>query len=151
MRNGGINTYDELKRKAISCVVEQLQLHGEGDLVHNKIARHDILIKKKNIKIKVKFSKPMKRSKAENADRYWEFKKVIHATRLWPRDIIDFYILVGFNEDGEIGHIWKLSANDQVIYRKSYIFIPVNDPDGYSKYEYDVYKIQNTGGFQWIG
>lgn len=151
MRNGGVNTYDDLKRKAISHVIEQLQLHGEGEIVHNKIARHDILIKNKNIKIKVKFSKPMKRSKAENADRYWEFKSVIHATRLWPKDIIDFYILIGFNENGEIERMWKLSVNDQLIYRKNYIFIPVKNPEEYSKYEYDIYKIQKTDNFQWIG
>ena len=140
-----------MKKSSIILVVEQLKLRGEDAILVDKFARYDILIRDKDIRIKVKFSKPIQRSKSAN--RNWEFTKLIHRSRLYPIDIFDFYILVGFGENGNIKKIWKISAEDNIIYRKNQIFIPTDegrDYEEYKKYELNMMDNINKQGFQWI-
>ena len=118
-----------MKKTAIVIVLEQLKLRGEDAILADRFARYDILIKDKDIKIKVKFGKPIQRSKSVNKN--WEFTKLIHRSRLYPIYIFDFYILVGFGENGNIKKIWKMSAEDKIIYRKNQIFIPVDEENEY--------------------
>lgn len=130
------------KKTAIAIVLEQLKLRGENAILADRLDRYDILIKDKDIRIKVKFSKPTQRSKSAN--RNWEFTKLIHRSRLYPIDIFDFYILVGFGENGDIKKIWKVSAEDKIIYRKNQIFIPVEESDDYKEYEKYELKIMEN-------
>lgn len=140
-----------MKKSSIALVVEQLKLRGEYAILADKLARYDILIKDKDIRIKIKFSKPIQRSKSSN--RNWEFTKLIHRSRLYPIDIFDFYILVGFGENGDIKKIWKISAEDKIIYRKSQIFIHADEAgeyQEYKKYELKIIDDESNEGFQWI-
>ena len=140
-----------MKKTAIVIVLEQLKLRGEDAILADRFARYDILIKDKDIKIKVKFGKPIQRSKSAN--RNWEFTKLIHRSRLYPIYIFDFYILVGFGENGNIKKIWKMSAEDKIIYRKNQIFIPVdeeNEYEEYKKYELKIIDNVSNEGLQWI-
>ena len=142
---------DLLKRVAVDFVISQLRMRGEDAVKAHRLDRHDILIKDKDIKIKVKFSKPRQRSRC--ISHKWEFAKIIHSSRLWPIDVYDFYILVGFGEVGNIEKFWKISADDSVIYRKNQIFIPVRDTDDfeeYKKYELGILEDQGSGEFKWI-
>lgn len=141
-----------MKKTAIVVVLEQLKLRGEYAILADKLARYDILIKDKDIRIKVKFGKPAQRSKSSNIN--WEFTKLIHRSRLYPTDIFDFYILVGFGDNGNIKKIWKISTDDKIIYRKNQIFIPMNDENEYKEYERYELKIiddVNNERLQWIG
>lgn len=140
-----------MKKSSITLVVEQLKLRGEDATLADRLARYDILIKDKDIRIKVKFCKPIQRSKSAN--RNWEFTKLIHRSRLYPIDIFDFYILVGFGENGDIKKIWKISAEDNIIYRKNQIFIPIDEGSEYGEYKkYELKIIDNVSdeGLQWI-
>ena len=149
-----MNRYVEreyMKKTAITIILEQLKLRGEDVVLANRLARYDILIKDKDIKIKVKFGKPIQRSKSSS--RNWEFTKLIHCSRLYPVDIFDFYVLVGFGENGDIKKIWKISAGDKIIYRKNQIFIPTDKESEYEEYEkYELKIIDNVSdeGLQWI-
>lgn len=142
-----------MKKSSIALVIEQLKLRGENAVLADRLARYDILIKDKDIKIKVKFSKPIQRSKSSN--RNWEFTKLIHRSRLYPIDIFDFYILVGFGENGDIKKIWKISAEDKIIYRKNQIFVPIEEEGGeyeeYRKHELKIIDNESNEGIQWIG
>jgi hypothetical protein len=129
-----------MKKSSIALVIEQLKLRGENAILADRLARYDILIKDKDIRIKIKFGKPIQRSKSSN--RNWEFTKLIHSSRLYPIDIFDFYILVGFGENG-----------DKIIYRKSQIFIHVderNEYEEYKKYELKIIDDASNEGLQWI-
>ena len=140
-----------MKKTAIAIVNEQLKLRGEDAVLADRLARYDILIKDKDIRIKVKFSKPTQRSKSAN--RNWEFTKLIHCSRLYPIDIFDFYILVGFGENGDIKKIWKVSAEDKIIYRTNQIFIPIDEGaeyEEYKKYELKIIDNESNEGLQWI-
>jgi hypothetical protein len=140
-----------MKKTAIAIVLEQLKLRGEDAILADRLARYDILIKDKDISIKVKFSKPIQRSKSANIN--WEFTKLIHRSRLYPIDIFDFYILVGFGENGDIKKIWKLSAEDKIIYRKNQLFIPIDEGseyEEYKKYELNIIDNESNEGIQWI-
>lgn len=139
-----------MKKGSIALVIEQLKLRGENAILADKLARYDILIKDKDIRIKIKFSKPIQRSKSSN--RNWEFTKLIHRSRLYPIGIFDFYILVGFGENGDIKKIWKISAEDKVIYRKNQIFVPIEEGEyeEYKKYELKIIDSINDEGIQWI-
>lgn len=140
-----------MRKCSVALVAEQLVLRGENVVLANRLERFDLIIKDKDIRIKIKFSKPVQRSKS--AYRYWEFTKLIHRSRLYPIDIFDFYILVGFGENGDIKNIWKISAEDKVIYRKTQIFIPMDERNRYEEYKkYELKIIDNTNndGLQWI-
>lgn len=148
-----MNTIREyMKKTAITIVMEQLKLRGEDVALADKLARYDIFIKDKDIKIKVKFAKPIQRSKC--IDKRWEFNKLIHRSRLYPVDIFDYYLLVGFNDNGGIEKIWKISAEDKIIYRKNQIFIPVdgvNETNAeYSMYELKIICDKDNEGIRWI-
>ncbi len=147
-----MNREDEreyMKNTSIALVMEQLRKRGENVVLAHRLARYEILIKDKDIKIKVKFGKPVRRSRC--IDRRWEFIKVIHRSRLWPSDIFDFYILVGFGDNGDIKKIWKISAEDKMIYRKNQIFIPVEEGNGYKEFEKYELKMIEDGEISWIG
>ncbi len=140
-----------MKKTAITIVLEQLKLRGENAILADRLARYDILIKDKDIRIKVKFSKMIQRSKSAN--RNWEFTKLIHRSRLYPIDIFDFYILVGYGENGDIKKIWKISAEDKIIYRKNQIFVPIDEGsenEEYKKYELKIIDNESNEGIQWI-
>lgn len=139
-----------MKKSSIALIIEQLKLRGEDAVLADRLARYDILIKDKDIRIKIKFSKPIQRSKSANIN--WEFTKLIHRSRLYPIDIFDFYILVGFGENGDIRKIWKMSTEDKIIYRKSQIFIHVDEGDEgeYKKYELRIIDDVSNEGLQWI-
>lgn len=140
-----------MKKTATAIVLEQLILRGEDVILADKLSRYDIWIKDKDIKIKVKFCKPMQRSKSSNKN--WEFTKLIHRSRLYPTGIFDFYILVGFGENGDIKKIWKISAEDNIIYRKNQLFIPLDNDgryEGYKQYELKIIDNINNQGLQWI-
>lgn len=140
-----------MKKSSIALVIEQLKLRGENAVLADRLARYDILIKDKDIKIKVKFSKPIQRSKSSNIN--WEFTKLIHRSRLYPIDIFDFYILVGFGENGDIKKIWKISAEDKIIYRKNQIFVPIEEGgeyEEYRKYELKIIDNESDEGIRWI-
>ena len=142
---------DYLKRVSVDFVISQLRIREEDAVKAGRLDRHDILIKDKDIKIKVKFSKPRQRSRCISPR--WEFAKIIHSSRLWPIDVYDFYILVGFGENGNIEKFWKISADDNVMYRKNQIFIPIRDTydyEEYKKYELSILEDQNSGEFKWI-
>lgn len=141
-----IHTY--MKKAAVAVVLEQLKLRGEDAILADRLARYDILIKDKDIKIKVKFSKPIRRSRSTN--RNWEFIKLIHRSRLYPIDIFDFYILIGFGDNGDIKKIWKISVDDSMIYRKNQIYIHIDNCDKYKKYELDILEGLSTEKFIWI-
>ena len=128
-----IYEYDKMKRVAILTAVEQLKLRGENAIKASNIDRHDVFIIGKDIRIKIKFSKPIKRS--STVEHCWEFTKIIHKSRLWPNDIYNYYLLMGLNENGGVEKIWKVSTDDDVIYRKNQIFIPLNKTKEYNKYE----------------
>lgn len=138
---------DYLKRVSIDFMVEQLRLRGEDAIKAHRLDRHDIFIRDKDIKIKIKFSKPRQRSKCISPK--WEFSKIIHKSRLWPIGIFDFYVLVGFNENNLVEKFWKISVDDDVIYRKNQIFIPIDKCDEYKKYELAVLEDQNCE-FRWV-
>ncbi len=142
-----------MKNTAITIVLEQLKLRGENAILADKLARYDIIIKDKDIRIKIKFSKPIQRSKSSNIN--WEFTKLIHRSRLYPMDMFDFYILVGFGENGDIKKIWKMSTEDKIIYRKNQIFIPINDVrehyKNYENYELKIIDNENNEGIEWLG
>lgn len=139
-----------MRNSSIAVVMEQLKLRGEDVILGGRLARYDILIRDKDIRIKVKFSKPMRRSKY--TDRKWEFAKLIHRSRLYPVNTIDFYILVGFGDNGDIKKIWKISVEDKVIYRKNQIFISVNGGTRYEEYKkYELNIMDSVDGFHWIG
>lgn len=139
---------DYLKRVSIDFVVDQLRLRGEDAIKAHRLDRHDILIRDKDIKIKVKFSKPKQRSKCVSPK--WEFSKVVHRSRLWPVDTFDFYILVGFNENSIIEKFWKISADDSIIYRKNQIFVPMDNCGKYKKYELNILEDSISDEFRWI-
>lgn len=146
----GSKEYEYLKKVSIDFVITQLILRDEDAVKAHRLDRHDVLIKDKDIKIKVKFSKPKQRSKCVSPR--WEFAKIIHRSRLWPIDI-DFYILVAFGENGNIVKFWKISTDDGIIYRKNQIFIPVNDTneyEEYKKYELNVLEGPSPEEFRWI-
>ncbi len=142
-----------MKRSSIAIVMDQLKLRGEDVMLADKLSRYDIIIKDKSIKIRVKFTKPIQRSRC--IEKRWEFNKLIHRSRLYPVDIFDYYLLVGFNDNGSIAKIWKISAEDKIIYRKNQIFIPVEDNEIYKEYEMYELKIlddiEENDGIKWIG
>jgi len=125
-----------LKKVSIDFVIAQLRKRGEDAIKAGILDRHDILIKGKDIKIKVKFSKPKQRSRCISPR--WEFTKIIHRNRLWPVDVFDFYILVGFNKNSRVEKIWKISVDDSIIYRKNQLFISIDRCDEYKKYDLDI-------------
>lgn len=139
--------YDKMKKVAILTAIEQLKLRGENAIKAKNIDRHDILISDKGIRIKIKFSKPIKRS--STVESCWEFTKIIHRSRLWPHDIYHYYMLMGLNENGGVEKIWKLSTGDDIIYRKNQIFIPLNKNEDYNKHELDIIE-NNDCQLQWI-
>ena len=112
-----------------------------------RFGRHDVLISDKDVRIKIKFSKPIRRSSA--VELFWEFTKVIHKSRLWPHDIYHYYLLMGLNENGGVDKIWKISTDEDIIYRKNQIFIPLNKNEDYNRYELDIMYSDN-GQLQWI-
>lgn len=140
--------YNYMKKVSIDFVITQLILRGENAVPAHRLSRHDIYIKDKDIKIKVKFSKPIRRSRS--TDKHWEFIKVVHGNRLWPTDIFHYYILVGFGENGNVEKIWKISVDDKIIYRKNQIFIPVDEDEKYNKYELEIIAEEGSGGIKWI-
>src|SRR3990172_5227604 len=75
-----------------------------------KLNRFNIFINGKEIRIKIKFSKPIKRS--STVEHCWEFTKISHKSRLWPNDIYHYYLLMGLNENGGVEKIWKVSTDD---------------------------------------
>ena len=139
--------YDKMKKVAILTAIEQLKLRGENAIKAKNIDRHDIFISDKGIKIKIKFSKPIKRFSTVSS--CWEFTKIIHESRLWPHDVYHYYMLMGLNENGGVEKIWKLSTKDDIIYRKNQIFIPLNKNEDYDKHELDII-INDDGQLQWI-
>lgn len=147
----GQNTYNNLKTKAISFVLDQLRMRGEDAILSNGIG-NDIYIRNKDIKIKVKFSKPIERKTSRKY--YWEFNKVIYRTRLWPNDIADYYILVGYDQYGEIRKMWSIPVDDKIIYRKNQIYIDMNNCNLYEEYSLEIekYDLRFTNGeeFKWI-
>jgi hypothetical protein len=142
-----IYEYDKMKKVAIMTAVEQLKLRGEDAVRSGKLERYDILIRDKDIRIKIKFSKPIRRSSV--VELCWEFTKIIHKSRLWPNDIYHYYLLMGLNENGGVNKIWKISTDEDIIYRKNQIFIPLNKGEDYNKYELDIINSDN-GQLQWI-
>ena len=142
-----IYEYDKMKKVAIMTAVEQLKLRGEDAVRSSKLERYDILIRDKDIRIKIKFSKPIRRSSV--VELCWEFTKIIHKSRLWPNDIYHYYLLMGLNENGGVNKIWKISTDEDIIYRKNQIFIPLNKGEDYNKYELDIINSDN-GQLQWI-
>jgi len=58
-------------------------------------------------------------------------------------------MLMGLNENGGVEKIWKVSTEDDVIYRKNQIFIPLGNNEDYSKYELDIIDDDNVS-LQWI-
>jgi hypothetical protein len=142
-----IYEYDKMKKVAIMTAVEQLKLRGEDAVRSGKLERYDILIRDKDIRIKIKFSKPIRRSSV--VELCWEFTKIIHKSRLWPNDIYHYYLLMGLNENGGVNKIWKISTDEDIIYRKNQIFIPLNKGEDYNKYELDIISSDN-GQLQWI-
>lgn len=145
------NEDDYLKRVSVDFVIEQLKMREEDAVKAGRLDRYDVLIKDKDIKIKVKFSKPRQRSRCISPK--WEFAKIIHSSRLWPIGIYDFYILVGFGKNGNIEKFWKISADDGVIYRKNQIFIPICDTDdyeAYKRYELSIIEELSPGEFKWV-
>lgn len=142
-----IYEYDKMKKVAIMTAIEQLRLRGEEAKKASKLERHDILIINKDIRIKIKFSKPIRRSSTVGSR--WEFTKIIHKSRLWPHDIYHYYLLMGLNENGGVKKIWKVSTDEDIIYRKNQIFISLDNNEDYSKYELNIIDIDN-GKLQWI-
>ncbi len=142
-----IYEYNKMKKVAEMTAIEQLKLRGEDAVRASRLDRYDILINGKNVKIKIKFSKPIRRSSA--VDLCWEFTKIIHKSRLWPHDIYHYYLLMGLNENGGVSKIWKISTDEDIIYRKNQIFIPLNKSEDYSKYELEVID-SDEGQLQWI-
>jgi hypothetical protein len=137
-----------MKKISIMIVLEQLRLRGENAILADRLARYDIFIKDKGLKIKVKFTKPKQRSKC--IDKRWEFNKLIHSSRLYPINIFDYYLLVGFGDNGNIERLWKISAGDNIIYRKNLIFIPLNDVnEEFNQYELEILNEGNKG-LKWI-
>lgn len=128
-----IDELDFLKKIAIDYVIEQLTLRGENAVRSGRFDRHDIYIKDKDIKIRVRFSKPRQRSRSISPR--WEFSEINHGSRLYPVDIYNYYILVGFDENNIIEKTWKISVDDDIIYRRNQVFIPVDESDKYKKYE----------------
>jgi hypothetical protein len=139
--------HEYMKKTAVAIVLEQLKLRGEDAILADKLSRYDILIKDKDIKIKIKVSKLKQRSKS--AARNWEFTKLIHCSRLYPVDIFDFYILIGFGDNGDIKKIWKMSTDDNMIYRTNQIFIPINNCGKYKKYELGILE-DPSSEFIWL-
>lgn len=142
------NEQEYMKKATMNCLVEQLKLRGENVIKAGKFDRHDLYIKDKDIKIRVKFCKPIKRSGV--AKLCWEFTKVIHAVRLFPKDTFDYYMLVGFGDNMVIQKIWKISADDKLIYRKNQVFIPVENDAEYGIYEFKILEGQSNENFKWI-
>lgn len=133
------NNSNYLKKISIDFIIEQLKLRGKKIVRSRNLDRHDLLIIDNNVKIKVKFSKLKQRSKC--IEKRWEFTKMIHRSRLWPIDIFDFYLLVGFNDNNDIIKFWKISVNDNIIYRKNQIFIPIDNYGEYEKFEINILDI----------
>lgn len=127
--------------------VEQLKLRGEDAVLASRLDRYDVLINGKDVRIKIKFSKPIRRSSA--AELCWEFTKIIHKSRLWPHDIYHYYLLMGLNENGGVNKIWKISTDEDIIYRKNQIFIPLNNHEDYSRYELEIID-GDSEQLQWI-
>lgn len=142
-----IYEYNKMKKVAEMTAIEQLKLRGEDAVRASRLDRYDIIINGKNVKIKIKFSKPIRRSSA--VDICWEFTKIIHKSRLWPHDIYHYYLLMGLNENGGVNKIWKISTDEDIIYRKNQIFIPLNKSEDYSKYELEIID-SDEGQLQWI-
>ena len=142
-----IYEYNKMKKIALMTAVEQLKLRGEEAVLASKLERYDILINGKDIRIKIKFSKPIRRSSA--VELCWEFTKIIHKSRLWPHDIYHYYLLMGLNENGGANKIWKISTDEDIIYRKNQIFIPLKSDKDFSKYELDIID-DYSGQLQWI-
>lgn len=142
------NEQEYMRRTAIGCIIEQLKLRGEDVIKADKFDRHDLYIKDKDINLRVKFCKPIKR--AGNPKYFWEFTKVMHSLRLWPKNVFDYYILVGFSEDMVIKKIWKIAADDELIYRKNQIFIPVDNTDGFDDYELKILENPTNENFEWV-
>ena len=142
-----IYEYNKMKKVSVMTAVEQLKLRGEDAVVAGKLDRHDVLINGKDVRIKIKFSKPIRRSSA--VELCWEFTKIIHKSRLWPHDIYHYYLLMGLNEKGGVSKIWKISTEEDIIYRKNQIFIPLNNGEDYNKYELDIIHSDN-GQLRWI-
>jgi hypothetical protein len=142
-----IYEYNKMKQIAVMTAVEQLKLRGEDAVLAGKFDRYDVLISDKGVRIKIKFSKPIRRSSA--VELCWEFTKIIHKSRLWPHDVYHYYLLMGLNENGGVNKIWKISTDEDIIYRKNQIFIPLNKNEDYSKYELDIMNSDN-GRLQWI-
>ena len=136
-----------MKKVAVITAIEQLKLRGEDAVRSSKFDRCDVLINGKGIRIKIKFSKPIRRSSA--VELCWEFTKIIHKSRLWPHDIYHYYLLMGLNENGGVNKIWKISTDEEIIYRKNQIFIPLNKGEDYNKYELDIINGDNEQ-LQWI-
>ena len=140
--------YDKMKKVAIMTAIEQLKLRGENAIQAGRLDRYDVLISGKGVRIKIKFSKPIQRSSA--VDPRWEFTKIIHKSRLWPQEIYHYYLLMGLNENGGVRKMWKVSTDDDIIYRKNQIFISLNKNEDYSRYELEI--VDSDGGqLQWIG
>lgn len=144
-----IYEYDKLKKVATVTAIEQLRLRGEDAIRSSKLDRYDILINNKGVRIKIKFSKPIKRSSV--VGYCWEFTKIIHRSRLWPQDIYHYYLLMGLNENGGVNKIWKVSTDEDIIYRKNQIFIPLDSNEEYNKYELAIIDIDNGDDkLKWI-
>ncbi len=133
--------YDKMKKVSIMTAIEQLRLRGESAILADRLGRHDILISDKGVRIKIKFSKPIRRSSIVGF--CWEFTNIIHGSRLWPYDAYHYYMLMGLNESGGVKKIWKIPTNDDMIYRKNQIFIPLSRADDYNKYELEIINNDN--------
>ncbi len=142
-----IYEYDKMKKVSVLTAIEQLRLRGENAIRAGKLDRHDVLIDDKDVRIKIKFSKPVQR--CSSTGHCWEFTKIIHKSRLWPHDIYHYYLLMGLNENGGVKKIWKVSTDDDIIYRKNQIFIPLDNNEEYGKYEMNIID-SGDGQLQWI-
>ncbi len=139
--------YNKMKKIAIMTAIEQLKLRGENAVKAKNVDRHDVLISDKFIKIKIKFSKPIKRS--STVESCWEFTKIIHESRLLPHDVYHYYMLMGLNENGGVEKMWKVSTSEDIIYRKNQLFIPLKKNEEYNRYELDIID-NDDGQLQWI-
>ena len=133
--------YGKMKKVSIITAIEQLRLRGEDAVPADRLDRHDIFINDKGVRIKIKFSKPIRRSSIVGF--CWEFTNIVHGSRLWPYDVYHYYILMGLDENGGVKKIWKMPTNDDMIYRKNQIFIPLDRSDDYNKYELEIINNDN--------
>ena len=146
-----MNSLSDRKRIATNFVVEQLKLRGYTNVNIMKTLKYDISVVGFEddvlfglygyIKIKVKYSKLIKRSALDTF--HWEFKHIKHNDFMSNNDVVDFYILIGIDTDGvTVTNMWLIPADDSILRRNSYIFILAEEADtGVSKYSEYAFRI----------